>query len=564
LKRVLFLPWSVVLVDEENPLDARQGAYGRQIPRYLSIRLEEVAGLNPMFAPYCAESEEGTVFVVSGLPQPHEELKELGEQYGVDYVVSGQGLFQEQADVVLQIVHVTSDWHSERTLTLDLTNCRAAMEELLDLLLEELDPLAQRPAETECTEFSAQWQAVSPFLCAIDRLMALEIGNVVDDPAGVFDLFFEALAIDPAWQDGIEQLIGTALDFGLDDFGSHDVGIEAMERLLRDHPLLHKAWEALGYLYDQQERTDEAVHCLEQAHQLHPTNFASHHRLGSLYRRNGRHQEAEVMFRLGLERDPEHIPMLNELGVSLGEQGRHQEAADLFQQALTLSPVSGAFYANLGVSRFRAGDPDGAEQAFQQGLAAVDPHWNVYLNYGQLLRDVRPIEWVRVLFQGIQTLSELTERLDLAGRLVEGVREWLDEGEPEEVTAKGSVWLLGLIESITELVPEHRSAWVVLSELYRREGRHDRALRCLLEVEASEADNVWLHLHIGSLQVTLGQWDAAAARFEQVLQLEVDNRLALQSLLIIACKQGRYEQAVDAMDRLRAVEGQKEPDTRHD
>ncbi|MGZ4111615.1 MAG: tetratricopeptide repeat protein, partial [Tumebacillaceae bacterium] len=376
-----------------------------------------------------------------------------------------------------------------------------------------------------------------------------------DDPQAVFDLFMEALEHDPDWEDGAEQLIGAALDVGLDEAGPIELAIEALERLVEKRGDLHKAWEALGHLYYQLQQYTKAVVCLESAQRLDSVRFASHHRLGSAYREIGRFSEAEIMLRIGLAHDPENIPLLNEMGVVLGECARPAEAAIYFQKAVELSPISGAFHANLAVALQRAGMLQEAEARFQSGMMAVDAHWNVYVNYAQFLKEQgRLLDWVRVLFQGIQALVDNEEeRIDLATRLVDGVREWIGQEPPEEIKAKGSGWIIGLLESLVELLPGHQSGWVVLSEYYRQDGRHDRAIDCLTRVEGNDPENVWLKVHIGSILAGLGRHDEAVHRFEHALAIEENNQVALANLIMIFALQDRYDQALGLLDRYRQI-----------
>jgi tetratricopeptide (TPR) repeat protein len=555
LQRVLFVPWSVKLQEEGRPRDGRQGAYARQVPRYLSLRLEEVAGVDAQFAPYCTVDEEETVFVLPGARQEREELVEIGSRYGVDLVISGLSEFGEDARVLLQIVHVSSGKEIERGIVATLDgDCRPLFESLLGIVLEEILPV---PPEQElaCSELSARWEALSPFFCAIDKLMAMEIDGTSEDPAAPFALFFEALAIDPSWEDGADQLIGAALDYGLEGRGPIDLGIDALQQLILQGAEQHKAWGALGYLHYQLEQYDDAIACLERCKELGPGEFASHHRLGAAYRLLKRHDEAELVMKEGLLDDPDNIPLLIELGAVLGENGRSLEAAAHFQHAVELSPISGAFYGNLAVALKRAGERQRAEEAFRAGLQALDPHWNVYANYAQHLQEEgRHLEWAGVLFQGLQALAEEgEERHDLARRLVEGVREWMQTEPPADVQAKGSGWLIGLFESLVEELPEQQSAWVVLAELYRAEQRVDRALQCLHRVEGEDPYNVWLKIHIGSVLVGEERYEEARDRFRQVLDLEEENGVALFNLMMLATLQNRYDEAIGYLDRYRVL-----------
>lgn len=554
---MLFLPWSVFLREGEMPYDKRQGTFARQVPRYLSLRLDEVQGLEVQFVPYCSEEGDETVFLVPGVKQDTAELRKLGEHYGVDVVVCGRSEFAEgEGKVELQVVFLGENRELERTVVGDLGDSRAFFASLLEVLLAETaaEELETVP-ELTCEELSPRWEAVAAFFCAVDRLMAFEIGGADEDPMVMFDLFFEALEHDPAWEDGVEQLIGTALDFGLEERGSVEAATIALERLALWRDDLPKCWEALGHLYVQQNNAPAAISCLERCQLLDPLRFVSFHQLGAAYRQEGRYEEAEQVLREGWKREPDNIPLLVELGVILGESERPAEAADLFRRAVQLSPISGAFYANLGVALLQAGEPEEAEEAFQAGMNAVDPHWNVYVNYADFLEERgRSVEWVHCLFQGVQQLTEQKEeRMDLATRLVEGVRRWLDDGLPEDVAAKGVNWTMSMLETLVEILPGHQSSVVVLSEYYRQAGRHRDALDCLQDVELKNPDNIWLKIHIGTMLAGQQRYEEATDRFEQALQLDAANEVALANLVMIASMQNDDYAAAHYLERYRSL-----------
>ncbi|MCX7569950.1 tetratricopeptide repeat protein [Tumebacillus sp. DT12] len=556
MRRVLFVPWSVMLRARTAPLDGRQGALARQVPRYLSLRLDERLDVEAQFAPYCSSEDEEAVFLVPGDKQSGEELREIGMRYDVDLVISGQSEFGDPAHVSLQFVEVASGVERERLVIGSLADGRLYLETLLGAVMEEVVPhAAAHTAAVSCEELSTEWAALAPFFCAIDRLMAMEIGAVEEDPRAPFELFFEALEHDPNWSDGADQLIGAALDYGLEGQGPMEVGIESLERMLLILPQQHKAWGALGYLYFQEEQPVKAITCLENCARLAPAEFASHHRLGAAYRQVGRHKEAIAVLQSGLLIDPDNIPMLIELGAALGESDRAAEAVPYFQRAVDLSPISGAFYGNLAVALKRCGRVAEAEEVFRAGMGAVDPHWNVYANYAiQLEETGRNIEWASVLFQGVQALvDQPDEREDLAERLVDGVRVWIAEGLPEDVARKGMNWAIGLLESLVELLPDCRSSRVVLAEFYRSEQRPERALECLHSVEAEDPDNVWLKIHIGSVLAGEERYEEATDRFRQALALDDGNQIAVFNLMLLAAMQNRYREALGYLDRYREL-----------
>ncbi|KEO83605.1 tetratricopeptide repeat protein [Tumebacillus flagellatus] len=495
MKRVLLLPWS--LPDSQGK---QMCAFARQMPRYLSLRLGEAGAADAVFAPFCLESEEGPQLVISGQTQKVEELCEIGEQYEAQYVVGGLlTMGEDEARVGLQVVDVRSGRETIRTVIGSLAECRAFFTVLMQELLAEIEPQGT-PQALGCEDLSPHWEANAAFFTALDRMLAAELGEVAS-PQAMFEDFFAAVERDPAWEEGAEQLIGAALDVGLEDQLS--CGVQALERLTAVRPLMHKAWEALGWLYHADGRVQDVIRVMEQARALAPAEFHSHHRLSAAYRQSQRFAEAEMQLRLGLAGDPDNIPLLNELGVVLDEMGRHLESAECFARLVELSPISGAFHANLAVTLQRLGRLAEAEAAFQDGMRALDPHWNVYVNYAELLEEAgRPLDWVQVLFAGIRALNDRPdEQTDLATRLVAGVHKWISGKQcPPEVEQKGRGWLIGLLESLLETLPEHQSSSVVLSELYRLDGRQEQAIQCLERVAERDPDNVYLHIHINTLK----------------------------------------------------------------
>ncbi|MBL0386655.1 tetratricopeptide repeat protein [Tumebacillus sp. ITR2] len=496
--RVLMLPWS--LPDSQGE---RMCAYARQIPRYLSLRLEAMEKLEAVFAPFCLDGDDGPQLVISGQTQQVAELCEIGEQYEADFVVGGElVLADEDARIGLQVVEVRSGRETSRTVIGSLGECRAFFATVLQEMLAEIEPQRAHLAPG-CEDLSPRWEANAAFFGALDRMLASEVGEEIQRE-DVFEDFFEAVEQDPTWEEGAEQLIGAALDVGLEE--ELAFGVRTLERLVGVRPQMHKAWEALGWLYHADGRVQDVIRVMEQARELAPLAFNSHHRLSSAYRESRRFAEAEAQLRLGLVSDPDNIPLLNELGVVLGECDRHEESATLFRRLVELSPISGAFHANLAVTLQRLGRLEEAETAFQNGMRALDPHWNVYVNYAELLAESgRPLEWVQVLFEGVRALVERPdERIDLATRLVDGVHGWLGEqAPPPDVQKKGRSWLIGLLESLLETLPEHQSSCVVLSELYHLDGRPQQALECLMKVAERDPDNIWLRMHINSLRAGL-------------------------------------------------------------
>jgi tetratricopeptide (TPR) repeat protein len=485
LLRVLFLPWSLQPDALDDPHKERLGAYARQVPRYLSLRLEEVTyDVQTVFAPFCEEEVENVMFVVGTHRTEPDELREVGLQYEADWVISGYDLVfaADGAQVVLQTVEVQTGRLGEREIRSWPLDVERWLTELLGSTLEECRLSAE--AELACTDLSPVFAAVSAFLCGVDRLMASEIEGMNVDPCEVFELFFEGFKHDPSWADGLELLVAAALDYAHEGEEYLALSLHAMERLILLHSDWYKAWEGLGMLYGLAQRGEDALYCLEQALTLAPESFGAYLTLGGWYRRTGRLLEAETILRTGLAANPDDVLLMIDLAETLGAQGRDAEAVPLFEQALRLAPHAGPIHAALGTALIRSGRAAEGEAVLQEGLRTTKPHRLLYQSLGNwLAAQGRNVDWLHLCFQGMRALREADEQAELADQLAERATGWLTGGMPEDVGQKGSLWMVGLLESVAELLPDHRLTWQALAAWNARCGRESQAAACREKAE---------------------------------------------------------------------------------
>jgi tetratricopeptide (TPR) repeat protein len=156
---------------------------------------------------------------------------------------------------------------------------------------------------------------------------------------------------------------------------------------------------ALGALYAQQKRFDQAVPLLEKALELNPNDAVAHLNLGAVYAETGKLDRAVEQFRAAVLLSPLNFNAHNLLGKLYFDSHRFPEAEQQFQQSLQCEPNLAA-HDYLGYIDLQQGDVNRAEQAFKAALAlnAADSHAHFKLGqiYAATGRNAQAVEELQV------------------------------------------------------------------------------------------------------------------------------------------------------------------------
>lgn len=127
-----------------------------------------------------------------------------------------------------------------------------------------------------------------------------------------------------------------------------------------------EAWAALGVMYADAHRLDEAINALERALRLHHDDPGLLNNLGYLQMVNGSPEVAVELFQASLALDPTSNQTRNNLGFALARLERDSEALDAFRAA---GSEAEARY-NLGVACELRQDTASALTQYQAALRA--------------------------------------------------------------------------------------------------------------------------------------------------------------------------------------------------
>lgn len=119
------------------------------------------------------------------------------------------------------------------------------------------------------------------------------------------------------------------------------------EKIVRDDPRHHQAWNLLGAIALVLEDGNTAAPFFERAAALQPTEAAYLSNCGEAYRRAGGLDDAEECCRAALEIDPRHASAHHNLALTLGALGDVEQAHAAFQAALAIRPDFMSARSNL-------------------------------------------------------------------------------------------------------------------------------------------------------------------------------------------------------------------------
>ncbi len=180
------------------------------------------------------------------------------------------------------------------------------------------------------------------------------------------------------------------------------------ERYLKENPSPQGA-VALGKVYSQQLRFDEAIEILTQVANRYPEAWSAHQFLGTVYVDSGQAEKAVQSFREALRGQPGNVNLLIHLGTASAQAGRVDEAIQWLEQARELSPGSYKVNFELGQLLLEEGDLDSAQKRLLDVLKVEPDHIRTHYLLGRLYqKKADPVQAREYL----QRFNELKQQLE--------------------------------------------------------------------------------------------------------------------------------------------------------
>jgi len=331
------------------------------------------------------------------------------------------------------------------------------------------------------------------------------------------------------------------LGLALDKQGRHAEAVEVLESLVEWHPDFAGAHGRLGVARMGGGQMDAALDALTRAASLDPQNPEYPKLEGDYWALKGERERAEKAYRhalklapkfgdtlVGLAKlnvadglaaqkyyaealkvDPHNADALVHVGIGLLEQGQYSRATELLNRALEQDPASGMAHAGLGYAAVRQYQFDLAERECLRAreLAPDEPY----------------------------VIEAYTRLLSTQGKLDEAIAEWrrVLESDPDSLVA-----MMNLADMLSS-----NDDWESAAEMFRR------------AAELAPKDPAIL-TSWAALEEKRHHLDRAVELAQQAARLGgKEEATAWRVIARISRRQGRFEDALDAIGKAEALSG---------
>jgi tetratricopeptide (TPR) repeat protein len=148
-----------------------------------------------------------------------------------------------------------------------------------------------------------------------------------------------------------------------------------------------EAYLALGLLYMDLGKFDDAQPAFQAANDITPTAPGGYFALGTMYNAQKKYDEAEKALTKGLELKSDVPEGQYELAKTYWATGKWQDAEPHAQKAVTLAPTMAPAHVLLGNIALRKQDPLGAVKEFQEYLR-LDPKGPMAAGVSQMIQKI--------------------------------------------------------------------------------------------------------------------------------------------------------------------------------
>jgi serine/threonine protein kinase/Flp pilus assembly protein TadD len=321
------LPFENLSADPENTY------FADGIQQEIRTRLSKIGDLK-VISRTSAENYKG----------PHENLRQIGKQLGVEYVVEGS--VQRNGDAVrinAELIKVADDSHLwADSFDRKVTDILSVESEIAKTIADQLQAkLTSREKQVIAARPTDNPEAYEAYLRGL--AFAGRTGHTSENVSKARSYFKQAVGLDPKFALAWAQLARIdSVGYGETlppTAASREEARQAAETALALQPDLGEAFLATGqYYYYCLSDSDAAEHYLERARQLLPNDSQVTRLLAGIARQRGNWQRSEAYFIEAIRLDPRNPELLFAHAGSLMFQRRFDEARRELEQVLNIIP----------------------------------------------------------------------------------------------------------------------------------------------------------------------------------------------------------------------------------
>ena len=190
--------------------------------------------------------------------------------------------------------------------------------------------------------------------------------------------------------DDSERIFGNA--FSAFRQGNLEEAEEGYLEVLKRKPDWGEALNALGTVYMELSRTEDAAEIFEKAAGLDPPCLPACYNLGRLKQSENDHKAAIAIYRAMLKRQPNIGEAWNNLGIAYRETGDPDEALSCFRKAAAFAPQMAEAWNNLGVAQDESNLVENAANSYKKAIEIRPDYASAHFNLGISLQKLGRFE----------------------------------------------------------------------------------------------------------------------------------------------------------------------------
>ena len=229
---------------------------------------------------------------------------------------------------------------------------------------------------------------------------------------------------------------------------------------------------ARGGLNDEDfKKVQDATKELIASYTSRPDQWTSHYNLGNYYFSQQRPDLALAAFETALKFEPRSVATLVNTSMAYSHLNKYKEAEDYLVKALKVDPKSAEANFNMGLLKAERNELNKAEEYLRAALKADKTMHPAAYNLGIMLAKDKPKESLKLLYQAYKTTSTPKYGYTLAF--------FMERHGDLENSSK-------MLERMIEQWPSFGDAYLLLGDIYQRQGNKDKAVVLYQKAIASE------------------------------------------------------------------------------
>ena len=490
--------------------------------RFLNIGGEEEGRI---FSEGLAEDVINRLATVAGLRissrgdsfslEPNSTSEDVRKRLRVAYYIEGSiRFFGDELRVVVQLINSEDGFHVfSRSFDRPRTEFFTLQDEISNLTVANLRvamPGLTRNAIETVFDDTDDLDVYMSYRVGMDALRGPQTEETIDE---ALEAFRRALSFDPGFAAAHAGRCMTYLA-AYRRFGNVAYVGEAERSCaaaLELNPNLYVVRNALGDLYSDTGRYEDAEAAYEQSLELNKNSVASLIGLGYTYQSQQRPAEAEYTLRQAIGLQPGNWNAYNALGTFLFQDGRYAESAQAYAEIVSLDINNSRGWSNLGTSLMLSGNLSEAVSAFERALS-IRADANSYLNLGLLYY------YLGEFSNGIAALESAVEMTPDFYLAWSNLGDVLLFSNAAERSRQAFVTAERLAESRLEVNSREATLLMDLAWIKAMLGDLDDAQQLMMGALERAPEDPYVHYIDGLILVQLGDHSAAVSSLETAVE----------------------------------------------